>query len=211
MADSGVKAIETHYNGYRFRSRLEARWAVFFDVIGVSYEYEKEGFDFWGERYLPDFWLPELNVWFEIKPTEPTKDQFGKIARVGRSTKSAVVIAWGLPQSPSCEIREFATESNVSVLAPVYSSSGMKCLCGVRQDDGKEAGVFLFNAFWAMSADLRPVICDGGSIRKLKLGGIFSSETPVGFLSSSEIAGPFTADVYNTAKRARFEFGESGI
>ena len=28
-----IKAIETVYNGYRFRSRLEARWAVFFDAL----------------------------------------------------------------------------------------------------------------------------------------------------------------------------------
>ena len=29
---SDIKAIETYYKGYRFRSRLEARWAVFFDL-----------------------------------------------------------------------------------------------------------------------------------------------------------------------------------
>ena len=39
-----IKPIETYYNGYRFRSRLEARWAVFFDALGVPYEYEPEGF-----------------------------------------------------------------------------------------------------------------------------------------------------------------------
>jgi len=39
-----IKAIETVYNGYKFRSRLEARWAVFFDALGIEYEYEKEGF-----------------------------------------------------------------------------------------------------------------------------------------------------------------------
>jgi hypothetical protein len=51
-----VKAIETVYNGYRFRSRLEARWAVFFDALGVEYEYEPEGFELpSGRRYLPDF------------------------------------------------------------------------------------------------------------------------------------------------------------
>lgn len=51
-----IKAIETVYNGYRFRSRLEARWAVFFDAMGIKYEYEKEGYDL-GELgwYLPDF------------------------------------------------------------------------------------------------------------------------------------------------------------
>lgn len=31
-----MKAIETRYKGYRFRSRLEARWAVFFDALGLS-------------------------------------------------------------------------------------------------------------------------------------------------------------------------------
>ena len=39
------KAIETIYNGFRFRSRLEARWAVFFDNLSVKYRYEPEGFD----------------------------------------------------------------------------------------------------------------------------------------------------------------------
>ncbi len=53
-----IKAIETVYNGYRFRSRLKARWAVFFDSLGIQYEYEPEGFDL-GDAgwYLPDFWL----------------------------------------------------------------------------------------------------------------------------------------------------------
>lgn len=53
-----IKPIETRYNGYRFRSRLEARWAVFFDTLGVDYEYEPEGFELPnGEKYLPDFRL----------------------------------------------------------------------------------------------------------------------------------------------------------
>ena len=51
-----IQAIETEYNGYRFRSRLEARWAVFFDALGVRYEYEPEGFRLpGGDWYLPDF------------------------------------------------------------------------------------------------------------------------------------------------------------
>lgn len=65
-----IKAIETRYNGYRFRSRLEARWAVFFDKLGVKFEYEKDGYDL-GELgwYLPDFFLPEVRdgVWIECK------------------------------------------------------------------------------------------------------------------------------------------------
>jgi len=66
---SNLKAIETHYNGYRFRSRLEARWAVFFDSYGIEYEYELEGFELENKlRYLPDFYLPTLNVYVEVKP-----------------------------------------------------------------------------------------------------------------------------------------------
>lgn len=54
--ENRIKAIETYYNGYRFRSRLEARWAVFFDTLGVSYEYEPQGFKLPnGMCYLPDF------------------------------------------------------------------------------------------------------------------------------------------------------------
>ena len=61
-------AIQTRYAQCFFRSRLEARYAVFFDTLGVKWEYEKEGFvlPHFG-CYLPDFWLPEFRVWVEIK------------------------------------------------------------------------------------------------------------------------------------------------
>jgi hypothetical protein len=68
---SEIKAIETVHKGFRFRSRLEARWAVFFDNVGIRYDYEPEGFELGdGLRYLPDFFLPELDLWVEIKPGE---------------------------------------------------------------------------------------------------------------------------------------------
>ncbi len=53
-----IRPIPTHYNGYHFRSRLEARWAVFLDQIGVRYSYEPQGYAMNGTAYLPDFWLP---------------------------------------------------------------------------------------------------------------------------------------------------------
>lgn len=65
-----IKPIETKYKGYRFRSRLEARWAVFFDALGIEWQYEIEGFDLGAAGwYLPDFWLPEFNAYVEVKPT----------------------------------------------------------------------------------------------------------------------------------------------
>lgn len=91
-----LKAIETVYNGYRFRSRLEARWAVFFDALGVKYEYEKEGFDL-GEAgwYLPDFWLPNEQIWVEIKGQEPTHDEKMKCGKLADDSGFPVTVFAG--------------------------------------------------------------------------------------------------------------------
>lgn len=73
-----MEAIETEYGGFRFRSRLEARWAVFFDEYDTDFRYEPEGFVFtWGLtpwfsrhrtfQYLPDLLLPDLNAYGEVK------------------------------------------------------------------------------------------------------------------------------------------------
>lgn len=70
-----ARPIETYYNGYRFRSRLEARWAVFFDALGVSYSYEHQGFNMRGMCYLPDFYLYADGVWLEVKPKGATQDE----------------------------------------------------------------------------------------------------------------------------------------
>lgn len=75
-------AIETEYSGVTFRSRLEARWAIFFAHLGLRWEYEPEAFalpeGFSAKAYLPDFrvWLEKGRKpwWFEIKPSEPDYD-----------------------------------------------------------------------------------------------------------------------------------------
>lgn len=75
-----LRPIETVYRGYRFRSRLEARWAVFFDTINVKYEYEAQGYDLGKDGYyLPDFWLPREEAWIEIKGTPPPKSDIDKM------------------------------------------------------------------------------------------------------------------------------------
>lgn len=63
-----LKAIETRYKGYRFRSRLEARWAVFFDSLGIEWDFEPQGFIVSGSGYLPDFKLKQAGIFIEIKP-----------------------------------------------------------------------------------------------------------------------------------------------
>lgn len=90
-ATSTLKAIETQYKGYRFRSRLEARWAVFFDLIGVQWEYEPEGFDLGPVGYyLPDFRITDIHgspFYLEIKAIKP-KDENADRARITSEEKA---------------------------------------------------------------------------------------------------------------------------
>lgn len=52
-----------------FRSNWEIELAEIMTELGIKYEYEPERFYFRGEgeSYLPDFYLPEYNVWVEVK------------------------------------------------------------------------------------------------------------------------------------------------
>src|ERR1043166_4223220 len=77
-----MQAIQTRYQHYLFRSRIEARWAAFFDAMGWPYHYEPEGFLLPnGRAYLPDFYLPGFDVWVEIKGAAPTMHE-QQIARL---------------------------------------------------------------------------------------------------------------------------------
>lgn len=85
-----LKAIDTRYAGHLFRSRLEARWAVVLDHLQIRWQYEAEGYEFSGGTrldgicYLPDFWLPDLNTFLEIKGTTPTSLEHSKLHQLGR-------------------------------------------------------------------------------------------------------------------------------
>lgn len=84
--------IPTVYNGIQYRSRLEARWAVFFDTLNLQFDYEPEGFDFGDVKYLPDFWFPDLGFYVEIKPDEPTEAEFRKAQLLQDATGKSVYV-----------------------------------------------------------------------------------------------------------------------
>lgn len=73
-----MKAIETEFDGYKFRSRLEARWAVYFQAMRIEYVYEPEGYQQGKIKYLPDFWIPLFQCFAEVKPLPFTESQFNK-------------------------------------------------------------------------------------------------------------------------------------
>lgn len=70
-----IKAKRVIYKGICFRSKLEARWAVVFDVLEIKWIYEPETLSThnWENEtiyYRPDFYLPEHDVYVEVKPND---------------------------------------------------------------------------------------------------------------------------------------------
>ncbi len=95
-----IKAIQTQYSNVLFRSRIEARWAVFFDLLGLPWQYELECFEFDGVRYLPDFWLPRQKKWVEIKGSDfkTTSADGDKVSKFATAIGEVVyVFAGGIP------------------------------------------------------------------------------------------------------------------
>lgn len=98
-----LKAIQTEYKGYLFRSRLEAKWAVYFDLLGIRWEYEPEGLILSdGTKYLPDFYLSDFHCYFEvkrqsIKGTAEEETAISKISNGQYTDTWAGIIAFGDP------------------------------------------------------------------------------------------------------------------
>ena len=86
-----MHAIPTTYSGVQFRSRLEARWAAFFDLLKIKWLYEP--FDLAG--YIPDFILPEFgDLLVEVKPILHMSESGPAMDKIRASgwTKNAVVV-----------------------------------------------------------------------------------------------------------------------
>lgn len=109
-----IKPKQTEYKGYLFRSRVEARWAVFFDALGIEWEYEPEGLVLsTGETYLPDFYLIDFCCYFEVKHKGLSGTEADEaIRKISDGNKSsgewAGLIAFGDPMDDN--LRVFCTE-----------------------------------------------------------------------------------------------------
>jgi hypothetical protein len=177
-----LKAIETQYKGYRFRSRLEARWAVFFDALGLRWEYEPEGFELGGAvRYLPDFWLPIQDSvmgfpgcghWVEIKPIAPTEVELKKVQELALQSGHSALLFAGVPGEHTTYL-VYRTEGRVIVregALPEFSNGEYYVL---------RAGVPLANCL-------------------------------IGYTWSEQRGAALVAEAIAEARGARFEFGENG-
>lgn len=96
---SMIQAIETLYAGCRFRSRLEARWAVFFDHLGIEWQYEPQGFETNYGRYLPDFRLSH------VRRPRPTTNRIGALDYADRGHPLWIEIKGELPEDENAVLR----------------------------------------------------------------------------------------------------------
>ena len=205
-----MRAIDTHYNGYKFRSRLEARWAVFFDSLGIKYEYETEGFDLddagW---YLPDFWLlhpvPSLaddgwGTWAEIKPRQISKTEFAKVEVLARGSGHNALIFQGRPWPGDYSItRVGATHHDPPVIHKNLTFIYRQHVLGVRVRQLSRSG--WEETAWKEMRDAKDVICLGRSLPPLPRGVTISGLPEFG----PTFFGQDLSAAFDKARDARFE------
>jgi hypothetical protein len=219
-----IQAIETRYRGCRFRSRLEARWAVFFDALNIKWEYEPQGYLVGPHStpYLPDFWLPPEGLWVEVKGAEEQIDV--------ELLVNAVIPHRGLPAPPSslhvagydvrllilgridevARLTETDTQKHVGYCQPTHAVLSFR-----------NGEVVQGDAYFA--ADRIEIQPDGGTVgrdgpricwdtRFAEWGNWVGGGSLIGH-ALDEIGHALderVADAYRAARSARFEHGESG-
>lgn len=176
-----IKAIETNYAGCRFRSRLEARWAVFFDHLSIPWEYEAQGYDIGGRRYLPDFRIEAAlgkqrnPVLVEVKGEESGVDQ----KLIGETVRALEIPVLILGPVPSPALAPY--------LHPIVLPMGKCRTCDQPSNPSWESAVFL-----------------GSRLYTWGITGVFGGRFPFTQNHNDVEAG------YKAARSARFEHGESG-
>lgn len=199
--DNNIKPIETIYKGYRFRSRLEARWAVFFDACGVEWEYEPEGFDLGdGIYYLPDFILYNVkvrsfssNLYIEVKG-HVTKEDILKIEKFYevfsdngelQSSKKPLLVVGKIPYGQSInQLFDFIYETQDFIYKNVDDFFGIFNHCYCDHDN--------YPALPVLDLDKNLMLMQPGSNNDC--------------LNVDEAA---TLKAYRIAKQVRFEHGEA--
>lgn len=217
-----MKAIETKWKGWRFRSRTEARWAVFLEALGIHFDYEPEGVLLPSGPYLPDFRLSLIPqptneepapVWLEIKGGLPTDEEIARCDDLCAASGNIVLLAIGAPDaSEQVLIFDPIVHPQIRVAAAsLFGPFGFanvggpdaEWLCLARapgrkalkfEADGDDADPELLRQLTALSA-----------VDAILLG-ISAAPPPI---TKTLYLGERLRRAYDAARAARFEFGET--
>lgn len=131
-----VRAIETRYGGHHFRSRIEARWAIFFDVLGLNWDYETDKFDTGTERYIPDFKIffpaEDRDEYLEIKGAPPADNELRKAKAIGAFLAHGKVNEFIVSTSEICgEIGDSETGPHSAMLTQCLACGAVGFSCAI--------------------------------------------------------------------------------
>jgi len=128
-----IPAIQTEAFGCLFRSRLEARCAVFLEAMGLRWDYEPEGFELPSGRYLPDFKVykegcPAGYYWIECKGGIPTDREVQLARELAKATTACVVFFrqpfFQLMREQCASTKEFYESDFYKSVAPLSKFNG---------------------------------------------------------------------------------------
>ena len=126
-----IQSIDTVYDGYRFRSRLEAKWAMFFNEAGIEYSYEPKGIKTSYGWYLADFFIPSMDLWIDVKGNaEAEPFALNKLAEICEEGQRGAIIE-NIPLVKNNSINPF-------------ESKDFKLQHNVTFGEGTEDGLYLF-------------------------------------------------------------------
>jgi hypothetical protein len=114
-----INALPSVFKGVTYRSRMEARWAVFMTEAKIPFFYEPEGYHLEdGAFYLPDFYLPNQDAFMEIKNPLAPEDSKKKPIALSRLTGKPVFVFEIPPTVPDWS--HYDTEG-ATVYSPDYA------------------------------------------------------------------------------------------
>lgn len=216
-----IQPIQTRYAGHHFRSRLEARWAVFFDALGLKWQYEPQGYTVGATKrpYLPDFYLPEVQSFVEVKGEKERLDLELLADLLDGSKAHTVLILGNIPGhdvtvTPThlmlYRAFDVRTEPDLMAMIKEFGQATDK----LDQDDrdavnrfvrhkGRQTIAMTQAAFLYGRA---PVVVPLGIMPSLPDASLFDPLSPP---AMPAVQYPKLHDAYEAARCARFEHGET--
>jgi hypothetical protein len=160
---------------------------VFLDALSARWSYEKEGFDLSGTWYLPDFWVDDWNTWIEVKGKTPSDEEAYKCHLLAQASGKMVLLLSGDPW-----IKNEKNEYNIT-------------LFGREEFDRNTTSGWEFGEGRRCSDEIWLVSNEYGAFTLRSVSHERDEKYPLcGSYASSIVA------ALGSARRARFEHGESG-
>jgi hypothetical protein len=167
-----IHAIPTVYKSTQFRSRLEARWAAFFDLMRWPWQYEP--LDLAG--YIPDFVLtfPHAPLLAEVKPALSRKELESFISQLDEKTQDwpnekmllgaalPFETGWNMPVigllAERCPVREPISSEELQRRFKEAVAQGRSCLTAL------ESPVVGYKSWWEGAVAFRCSSCGRDSL-----------------------------------------------